>query len=125
MIQADSRTGVFVVREYESRRIVCVWGNVFRIEHKLWPEEYEVKRRCRIVRGEHSAPILITSRGTASSFLLGRTICQFERENQVVCKPVELWDLDSRATVQFDRTWVQLTPKQRLIVLKGLTEQGA
>jgi len=116
----DTRTNVFVVRY--SQRIVAVWGQVYRIDRDLQPDEHECRLRVRIHRGERGAPILLTKRGSRSSFLTGRTLRRFELETGLQVKPVELQDLDSRADGEFGRKWAALNAVERLRILEWIAE---
>ncbi len=116
----DARTNVFVVRD--SQRIVAVWGQVYKIDRSLQPDEIEVRRRVRIHRGERGAPILLTRRGKRSSFLTGRTLRRFEIETGLQVHPVELRDLDSRADGEFGRKWAALNAVERLRILEWIAE---
>ncbi len=116
----DTRTNVFVVRD--SKRIVAVWGQVYKIDRHLQPDEQEIRRRVWIHRGDRGAPILVTKRGMRSSFLTGRTLRRFELETGLQVKPVELRDLDSRADGEFGRKWVELTADERLEILEWIAE---
>jgi hypothetical protein len=120
MSTTDTRTNVFVVRD--SQRIVAVWGQVYRIDRELQPDEREVRRRVRIHRGESGAPILLTKRGRRSSFLTGRTLRRFELETGLQVKPVDLRDLDSRADGEFGRKWAALNAVERLRILEWIAE---
>ena len=116
----DTRTGVMLV--HNSERLVAVWGQCYRIDRTLQPDEREVRLRVRIHRGERGAPILLTKRGWRSSFLTGRTLRQFELETGLQVKPVELRDLDSRADGEFGKSWLELTAKERLVILEWISE---
>ena len=116
----DTRTNVFVVRD--SKRIVAVWGQVYKIDRHLQPDEQEIRRRVWIHRGDRGAPILVTKRGMRSSFLTGRTLRRFELETGLQIKAVELRDLDSRSDGEFGRKWVELTADERLEILEWIAE---
>ena len=116
----DTRTGVMLV--HNSERLVAVWGQCYRIDRTLQPDEREVRLRVRIHRGERGAPILLTKRQWRSSFLTGRTLRQFELETGLQVKPVELRDLDSRADGEFGKSWLELTAKERLVILEWISE---
>jgi hypothetical protein len=115
----DDRSGVMVVRNCE--RLVAVWAQCYRIDRSLQPDEREVRLRVRIHR-ERGAPILLTKRGTRSSFLRGRTLRRFELETGLKVKPVELQDLDSIADGEFGRKWVALNAVERLRILEWIAE---
>jgi hypothetical protein len=116
----DTRTNIFVVRD--SQRIVAVWGQVYKIDRHLQPDERECRLRVRIHRGERGAPILVTKRGWRSSFLTGRTLRRFEIETGLQIKVVELRDLDSRANGEFGKSWRELTGDERLEILEWIAE---
>jgi hypothetical protein len=116
----DTRSGVMLV--HNSVRIVVVWAQCYRVDRSLQPHEREVRRRVRIHRGERGAPILLTKRGTRSSFLMGRTLRRFELETGLKVKPVELQDLDSIANGEFDRKWAALNAVERLRILEWIAE---
>jgi len=116
----DTRSGVMLVRN--SERLVAVWAQCYRIDRTLQPDEPEVRLRVRIHRGERGSPILLTKRGQRSSFLTGRTLRQFEKETGLQVKPVDLRDLDSMATSEYERPWKELTRKERLQVLEWIAE---
>jgi len=116
----DTRTGVMLV--HNSERLVAVWAQCYRIDRSLQPDEREVRLRVRIHRGERGCPILLTKRGYRSSFLTGRTLRRFEEETGLQVKPVELRDLDSKATGQFGKSWVELTADERLEILEWIAE---
>lgn len=116
----DTRTNVFVVRD--SQRIVAVWGQVYKIDRHLQPEELECRLRIRIHRGKHGSPILLTKRGNRSSFLTGKTLRRFELENGLQVKAIELRDLDSRADGEFGREWAALNAVERLRILEWIAE---
>ena len=116
----DTRTGVMLV--HNSERLVAVWGQCYRIDRTLQPDEREVRLCVRIQRGGRGAPILLTKRGWRSSFLTGRTLRQFELETGLQVKPVELRDLDSRADGEFGKSWLELTAKERLVILEWISE---
>jgi len=116
----DTRTNVFVVRD--SKRIVAVWGQVYKIDRHLQPDEQEIRRRVWIHRGDRGAPILVTKRGMRSSFLTGRTLRRFELETGLQVKPVDLRDLDSRADGEFGRKWAALNAVERLRILEWIAE---
>jgi hypothetical protein len=116
----DTRSGVMLA--HNSERLVAVWGQCYRIDRTLQPDEREVRLRVRIHRGERGAPILLTKRGWRSSFLTGRTLRRFELETGLQVKPVELRDLDSRADGEFGKSWLELTAKERLVILEWVSE---
>ena len=116
----DTRANVFVVRD--SQRIVAVWGQVYKIDRHLQPEERECRLRVRIHRGERGAPVLLTKRGNRSSFLTGKTLRKFEQETGLQVKPVDLRDLDSMSTSEYERPWRELTRKERLQILEWIAE---
>jgi hypothetical protein len=116
----DTRSGVMLVRN--SERLVAVWAHCYRVDRSLQSDEREVRRRVRIHRGERGAPILLTKRGSRSSFLTGRTLRRFELETGLQVKPVDLRDLDSMATSEYGRPWRGLTRKERLQVLEWIAE---
>ena len=120
IVVTDTRTNVFVVRD--SQRIVALWGQVYKIDRHLQPDERECRLRIRIHRGKHGSPILLTKRGRRSSFLTGRTLRRFELETGLQVKPVELRDLDSRADGEFGKSWRELTAKERLEILEWVAE---
>jgi hypothetical protein len=120
MSMTDTRTNVFVVRD--SQRIVAVWGQVYKIDRHLQPDERECRLRVRIHRGERGAPVLLTKRGNRSSFLTGKTLRKFEQETGLQVKPVELRDLDSRADGEFGKSWLELTGDERLEILEWISE---
>ena len=102
-------------------RLVAVLAQCYRIDGSLQPDEIEVRRRVCIHR-ERGAPILLTKRGRQSSFLTGRTLRRFELETGLQVKPVELRDLDSRADGEFGKSWLELTAKERLVILEWISE---
>ncbi len=116
----DTRSGVMIARN--SEHLVAVWAQCYRIDRTLQPDEPEVRLRVRIHRGERGAPILLTKRGSRSSFLTGRTLRRFELETGLQVKPVELRDLDSRAEGEFGKSWQKLTAKERLEILEWIAE---
>jgi len=116
----DTRSGVMIARN--SERLVAVWAQCYRVDRTLQPDEPEVRLRVRIHRGERGAPILLTKRGSRSSFLTGRTLRRFELETGLQVKPVELRDLDSRAEGEFGKSWQKLTAKERLEILEWIAE---
>jgi hypothetical protein len=120
MMHCDQRSGVFIVRDAE--RVIAVWGQVYKIDRQLQPDEYECRLRVRIHRGERGAPILLTKRGRRSSFLTGRTLRRFELETGLLVRAVELRDLDSKAAGQFGKSWQELTAKERLEILEWIAE---
>ncbi len=103
-------------------RLVAVWAQCYRVDRTLQPDEPEVRLRVRIHRGERGAPILVTKRGSRSSFLTGRTLHRFELETGLQVKPVELQDLDSKAAGEFGKSWQELTAKERLEILEWIAE---
>jgi len=105
-----------------SERLVAVWAQCYRIDRTLQPDEPEVRLRVRIHRGERGAPILVTKRGSRSSFLTGRTLRRFQLETGVKVKPVELRDLDARADGEFGRKWAALNAIERLRILEWIAE---
>jgi hypothetical protein len=119
-VVTDTRTNVFVVRD--SQCIVAVWGQVYKIDRHLQPEERECRLLVRIHRGERGAPILLTKRGRRSSFLTGKTWRRFEIETGLQIKAVELRDLDSRADGEFGRKWAALNAVERLRILEWIAE---
>jgi len=116
----DTRSGVMLV--HNSKRLVAVWAQCYRIDRTLQPDEPEVRLRVRIHRGERGAPILVTKRGMRSSFLTGRTLRRFELETCLQVKAVELRDLDSRADGEFGRKWAALNAAERLQILEWIAE---
>jgi hypothetical protein len=115
----DTRSGVMIARNPE--RLVAVW-QCYRIDRSLQPDERRVRLRVRIHRGKCGCPILLTKRGHRSSFLTGRTLRRFEEETGLQVKPVELRDLDSKATGQFGKSWVELSADERLEILEWIAE---
>jgi hypothetical protein len=103
-------------------RLVAVWAQCYRIDRSLQPDEREVRRRVCIHRGKRGAPILLTKRGTRSSFLRGRTLRRFELETGLRVTPVELRDLDSIADGEFGKPWLELTADERLEILEWIAE---
>ena len=120
IVVTDTRTNVFVVRD--SQRIVALWGQVYKIDRHLQPDERECRLRIRIHRGKHGSPILLTKRGNRSSFLTGKTMRKFEEETGLQVRPVQLRDLDTMATSEYERPWKELTRKERLQVLEWIAE---
>jgi hypothetical protein len=120
IVVSDIRSGVMLVRNRE--RVVAVWGQVYKIDRQLQPDERECRLRVRIHRGERGAPVLLTKRGNRSSFLTGKTLRKFEQETGLQVKPVELRDLDSMAASEYGRSWRELTRKERLQVLEWIAE---
>src|ERR1700693_4224175 len=120
LVVNDTRSGVMLVRNGE--RLVAVWSAVFQIDRSLQPDEKEVKLKVRIHRGERGAPVLLTKRGNRSSFLTGKMLRKFERENGLQVKPVDLGILNSMATSECGRPWRELTRKESLQVLQWLSE---
>jgi hypothetical protein len=120
LVVNDTRSGVMLVRN--SERLVAVWAECYRVDRSLQPDEQEVRRRVRIHRGERGAPILLTKRGTRSSFLMGTTLRRFELETGLQVKPVELRDLDSMADGEFDGKWAALDAVERLRILEWIAE---
>jgi hypothetical protein len=116
----DTRSGVMLVHNRE--RLVVVWAQCYRVDRSLQPDELEVRLRARIHRGKCGCPILLTKRGYRSSFLTGRTLRQFEKETGLQVKAVDLRDLDSMATSEYERPWKELTRKERLQVLEWIAE---
>lgn len=116
----DTRSGVMLVRNRE--RLVVVWAQCYRIDRSLQPDEREVRRRVRIHRGERGSPILLTKRGSRSSFLTGRTIRKFEAETGLRVKTIELRDLDRKSAGEFGKPWQELTAKERLEILEWISE---
>jgi hypothetical protein len=116
----DVRSGVMLVRD--SERLVAVWAQCYRIDRNIQRDEIEVRRRVRIHRGGRGAPILLTKRGTRSSFLTGRTLRKFELENNLKVMPVDLRDLDSIADSEFDRKWAALNAVERIQILELLAD---
>jgi hypothetical protein len=116
----DTRSGVMLVRN--SERLVAVWAQCYRIDRILQPDEIEVRRRVCIHRGERGSPILLTKRGTRSSFLTGKTLRKFEEETGLQVKPVIQRDLDTMATSEHGRPWRELTAKERLVILEWIAE---
>jgi hypothetical protein len=108
------RTGVFVVKDKCGRTIV-VWGSVYRALPSQ--EEYESRTKITIHRSPGSVPILLPKR-RRSTFLLSRTIRRFEEENQVICKSVDLRDLDSKSMGAFGVSWARLTQTQCVEILE-------
>src|SRR5258706_13533239 len=119
LVVNDTRTGVMLV--HNSERLVAVWAQCYRIDRTLQPDEPEVRLRVRIHR-ERGAPILVTKRGSRSSFLTGRTLRRFELETGLQVKAVELRDLDSRADGEFGRKWAALNAIERLRILEWIAE---
>jgi hypothetical protein len=117
----DTRSGVLVV--YNGERVVAVWGQVYKIDRHLQPDERECRLRVRIHRGGRGAPILLTKRGRRSSFLTGRTLRRVELETGLEVKAVELRDLDSRADGEFGRKWAALNAIERLRILEWIAEE--
>jgi hypothetical protein len=120
LVVNDTRSGVMLVRN--SERLVAVWAQCFRIDRSLQPDEIEVRRRVCIHRGERGAPILLTKRGTRSSFLTGMTLRRFELETGLQVESVDLGILNSLAVSEHGRAWIELTPKERLQVLEWIAE---
>jgi hypothetical protein len=120
LVVNDTRSGVMLV--CNGGRLVTVWAQCYRVDRSLQPDEIEVRRRVCIHRGERGAPILLTKRGTRSSFLTGRTLRRFELETGLQVKPVELRDLDSRADGEFGRKWAALNAIERLRILEWIAE---
>jgi hypothetical protein len=120
LVVNDTRSGVMLV--HNSERLVVVWAQCYCIDRSLQPDEIEVRRRVCIHRGERGCPILLTKRGHRSSFLTGRTLRRFEDETGLRVKSVELRDLDSKAAGQFGRSWLELTPDERLEILEWIAE---
>jgi hypothetical protein len=116
----ETRSGVMIARN--SEHLVAVWAQCYRIDRSLQPDERAVRLRVRIHRGKCGCPILLTKRGHRSSFLTGRTLRRFEEEIGLQVKPVELRDLDSKATGQFGKSWVELTADERLEILEWIAE---
>jgi hypothetical protein len=120
LVANDNRSGVMLV--HNSERLVAVWGQVYKIDRQLQPDERECRLRVRIHRGERGAPILLTKRGWRSSFLTGKTLRRFEIETRLQVKAVEFRDLDSRADGEFGKSWLELTAKERLEILEWIAE---
>src|SRR5260370_17939927 len=118
LVVNDTRSGVMLVRN--SERMVAVWAQCYRVDRGLQPHEQEVHRRVRIHRGERGAPILLTKRGTLSSFLMGTTLRRFEIETGLRVTHVELRDLDSMADGEFDKKWAALNVVQRVRILEWI-----
>src|ERR1700692_3730014 len=116
MIVEDNRTGMMVVRDRS--RLIAVWSNCYQVSRQLFPDEYECRLRVRIHRGKRGSPILLTKRGSRSSFLTGRTIRQFEAETGLRVKTVELGELDRKAAGEFGKSWLELTGDERLEILE-------
>jgi hypothetical protein len=120
LVVNDTRSGVMLVRNGE--RLVAVWAQCYRVDRSLQPDEREVRLRVRIHRGQRGVPVLLTKRGRRSTFLSGKTLRRFEEENGVVCKPLPLADLNSKADGMFGRRWTELNAKERLQVLEWIAE---
>jgi hypothetical protein len=120
IVVSDTRSGVMLVRDRE--RVVAVWGQVYKIDHQLQPEERECRLRVRIHRGERGAPVLLTKRGNRSSFLTGKTLRKFEEETGLQVRHVQLRDLDTMATSEYGRPWRELSAKERLEILEWIAE---
>ena len=120
IVVSDIRSGVILVRNRE--RVVAVWGQVYKIDRQLQPDERERRLRVRIHRGERGAPVLLTKRGNRSSFLTGKTLRKFEQETGLQARPVQLRDLDTMATSEYGRPWRELTAKERLNILEWISE---
>jgi hypothetical protein len=120
IVVSDTRSGVMLVRDGE--RVVAVWGQVYKIDRQLQPDERECRLRIRIHRGKHGSPILLTKRGNRSSFLTGKTLRKFEEETGLQVRPVQLRDLDTMATSEYGRPWRELTAKERLNILEWIAE---
>ena len=116
----DDRSGVMIARN--SEHLVAVWAQCYRIDRSLQPDERECRLRVRIHRGERGAPILLTKRGTRSSFLTGKTLRKFEEETGLQVKSVDLGILNSMAASEYGRPWRELTRKERLQILEWISE---